>query len=382
MISIVSKGSIRFINVSKSISQRSNTLPSKVYYNSLPSNAELAILGMQPVQTRFFSEKVTTARRMDTSIGGYIRGFNQFTKIKLGVLNTIVTFTTYLVKGGSICLFDCVMLAAGTQMMAMASQGLNQIIEVEQDKKMNRTRSRPMPQGKFSKVQAYAITAALYGGSNLVLGYWFPFSSVFVANSIFWSYILCYTPLKRVSELNTPIGAVVGSLTAYLGWTAAGGSLLSLTPWWIFFYTFSWQFAHFYGILWTYKDDYKKAGFVMLQDSQKACNIMRAALAGQVASVGGIYAVGAIDPLSAALSWYLLYKYNYRPMKEFEKSDSKTNAHKLTIYSYIPFTTIFVLIYLNLVAKTFGIDKKIEEYLGQFLPKQFRKGEPAAQAEN
>lgn len=372
MISIVSKGSIRLSHLPKHLSQRARNPYYKSNFTSLPACLDLNAAGSNLIQTYSFSEKTETRPAIKT-IGGFIRSFSQITKVKLGVLNTFVTFTTYLIKGGTVCLFDCTMLAAATQMMAMSSQTVNQIIEVEHDKTMKRTRSRPLPQGKFTKPQAWAIAGSLYAGSNLILGSMFPMSSVLVANSIFWSYILCYTPMKRVSELNTPVGAVIGSLTSYLGWTAAGGSVLSLTPFCIFFYTFSWQFAHFYGILWTYKDDYNRAGFVMLQDAKKACKIMKAALAGQIASVAGIFHVGAIDPVSAALSLYLLYRFNYKPMKDFEKEDSAIYAKRLTIFSYIPFTTLFFLIYLNLCAKTFGYDKKMNEFFEKYLPKQFHR---------
>mmetsp|Transcript_71848 Transcript_71848/g.83516 ORF Transcript_71848/g.83516 Transcript_71848/m.83516 type:complete len:382 (+) Transcript_71848:29-1174(+) len=372
MISIVSKGSIRLAHLPKHLSQRAHNPYAKLNFNSLPACLDLNTTGSNLIQTYHFSEK-TEVRPVNKSLGSYLRAFSQITKVKLGVLNTFVTFTTYLIKGGTVCLFDCTMLAAATQMMAMSSQTVNQIIEVEHDKAMKRTRSRPLPQGKFTKNQAWMIAGSLYAGSNLILGSMFPMSSVFVANSIFWSYILCYTPMKRTSELNTPVGAVIGSLTAYLGWAAAGGSMLSLTPFCIFFYTFSWQFAHFYGILWTYKGDYNAAGFKMIQDAQKACKIMKAALAGQIASVAGIFHVGAIDPASAALSLYLLYKFNYKPMKEFEKEDTAANAKRLTIFSYIPFTTLFFLIYLNLCAKTFGFEKKMDEIFEKYLPKALQR---------
>lgn len=89
-----------------------------------------------------------------------------------------------------------------------------------------------------------------------------------VANGIFFSYTHMYTPLKRNSTINTvnilinkTIGAISGSLTPYVGWAGAGGSLLSLEPFALSFYIFCWQYSHFYGILWMYKEDYKNAGF-------------------------------------------------------------------------------------------------------------------------
>ncbi len=78
--------------------------------------------------------------------------------------------------------------------------------------------------------------------------------------------------MKRVSSLNTWIGAISGSLTPYLGWAAAGGDLTSLMPFFLSSYMFAWQFSHFYGILWTYKDDYENAGFKMINDHKVAAS--------------------------------------------------------------------------------------------------------------
>lgn len=76
-------------------------------------------------------------------------------------------------------------------------------------------------------------------------------------------YLTLYTRMKRTSLFNTYLGAVVGSLTVYLGWVAAGRSVCMVEPFAMFLYMMAWQHQHFYGIRWVYFDDYNKAGFRM-----------------------------------------------------------------------------------------------------------------------
>ena len=75
-------------------------------------------------------------------------------------------------------------------------------------------------------------------------------------------YLAVYTPMKRYSWLNTPLGAIPGALPPLIGWAAASGGLQ--TGAWILFATlFLWQHPHFYAIAWVYRDDYRRAGLKM-----------------------------------------------------------------------------------------------------------------------
>ena len=77
------------------------------------------------------------------------------------------------------------------------------------------------------------------------------------------SYLFIYTPLKRVTWLNTAIGAVPGALPPLMGWTAARGEL-SGEGWALFAILAFWQIPHFMAIAWMYRDEYARAGFKML----------------------------------------------------------------------------------------------------------------------
>ena len=79
--------------------------------------------------------------------------------------------------------------------------------------------------------------------------------------------------MKRTSLFNTYFGAVVGSLTVYLGWVAAHRSICMVEPFAMFLYMMAWQHQHFYGIRWVYFDDYNKAGFRMERNKSIAALI-------------------------------------------------------------------------------------------------------------
>jgi protoheme IX farnesyltransferase len=109
---------------------------------------------------------------------------------------------------------------------------------------------------------------ALFGGVISVAGLIYLAVAVNLLTSVLGavtlvSYLFIYTPLKRVTWLNTAIGAIPGGLPPLMGWTAARGEL-SGEGWALFAILAFWQIPHFFAIAWMYRDEYAKAGFVML----------------------------------------------------------------------------------------------------------------------
>jgi protoheme IX farnesyltransferase len=140
---------------------------------------------------------------------------------------------------------------------------LNQWIEREHDAKMRRTATRPLPSGRMQPA-----TVAIVGGICSIAGLIYlavlvnPLTSVLGAVTSI-SYLFIYTPLKRVTWLNTLVGAIPGALPPLMGWTAARNEL-SGEGWALFAILAFWQIPHFMAIAWLYKEEYAKAGFVML----------------------------------------------------------------------------------------------------------------------
>jgi heme o synthase len=151
----------------------------------------------------------------------------------------------------------------GTALVAAGASALNQLLEREHDAKMERTEDRPLPSGRLQPG-----TVLLFGGISAGLGLLYlslavnPLTSLLGAATL-GSYLFIYTPLKRVTTLNTVVGAIPGALPPLMGWAAARGEISS-GGWALFAILFFWQLPHFLAIAWIYREQYERAGFVML----------------------------------------------------------------------------------------------------------------------
>ena len=179
----------------------------------------------------------------------------------LVLLTTLVGF--YMGWRGPMDYMLLVHAMFGTALVASGAAALNQLLEREHDAKMRRTAGRPLPSGRLQPV-----TVMLVGGVCAVAGLAYlallvtSLTSVLGAVTLV-SYLFIYTPLKRVTWLNTAVGAVPGALPPLMGWAAARGDL-SGGGWALFALLAFWQIPHFFAIAWIYKDEYAKAGFEML----------------------------------------------------------------------------------------------------------------------
>jgi protoheme IX farnesyltransferase len=179
----------------------------------------------------------------------------------LVLLTTLVGF--YVGSVGAINYTLMLWAIAGTGLLACGAAALNQLLERQHDAKMRRTQDRPLPSGRLQPEMAL-----IFGGVCSIAGLVALASMVNLLTSLLGavtliSYLFIYTPLKRVTWLNTAIGAVPGALPPLMGWTAARGELGG-AGWSLFAILFFWQIPHFLAIAWLYRDEYAKAGFVML----------------------------------------------------------------------------------------------------------------------
>ncbi|MFM8790265.1 MAG: heme o synthase [Chthoniobacterales bacterium] len=157
----------------------------------------------------------------------------------------------------------------GTALCAGGAAALNQWWEREHDGLMKRTRQRPLPAGRMTSSDALVAGSVFSVSGVLCLALFANLLSASLAAATIIFYILVYTPLKRVTSLNTIIGAVPGALPPLIGWTAARGSIDAegLT---LFAILFLWQMPHFLAIAWLYREDYAQAGFKMLSEGDES----------------------------------------------------------------------------------------------------------------
>ncbi len=173
------------------------------------------------------------------------------------------TFSYYLASNGIRSYNDLVILLLGTALVKGGAGSLNHLFERDTDQLMARTRFRPLPSGIVSHRSVLIFGLVLSSLGVLLLNYFINPLTALIALFTVAMYILIYTPLKRVTWLNTSIGAIPGALPAMGGWTAATNSL-DMGAWIMFGILFFWQHPHFYAIAILFKDDYALADLKML----------------------------------------------------------------------------------------------------------------------
>lgn len=153
-------------------------------------------------------------------------------------------------------------LLLGTGLLAAGTAALNHCLEWSDDAKMRRTVRRPIPSGRVALREGYSLglASALGGTACLALGV-SPLAGL-IGLTASLAYLGGYTPLKRRTAWCTFVGAFPGAAPVLIGWTAAAS--LSVEAWVLFAILFLWQFPHFIAIAWMYREDYARAGLVML----------------------------------------------------------------------------------------------------------------------
>jgi protoheme IX farnesyltransferase len=150
----------------------------------------------------------------------------------------------------------------GAALVGGGVNALNQLIEKDLDARMTRTKNRPLPSGRITgkKALLFGVIFSFTGIIHLLL-FVNPLTG-FMGFMILATYVFLYTPLKRITPLNTFVGAIPGALPVLMGWTAANPSL-NLRAGVLFMIIFVWQIPHFLAIAWVYREDYLKGGFKM-----------------------------------------------------------------------------------------------------------------------
>ena len=189
--------------------------------------------------------------------------FAELTKPRITSLVLVTAAVGYAVGGvGEFSAARFLIFMAGTALLCAGASALNQFYERDTDARMVRTSRRPLPAGRMRPEEALAFGLGLSGAGLALLIFINPLTLLLGALSLA-SYVLAYTPLKRVTSLSTVVGAVPGALPPLMGWAAARGSL-GAAGWGLFAILFLWQLPHFLAIGWLYRDDYARGGFPML----------------------------------------------------------------------------------------------------------------------
>ena len=239
-------------------------------------------------------------------------------------------------------------LIIGTLLSCAGACTLNQALEYKSDAKMDRTSSRPIPMGIITPIKAY-----IFGIFLTITGIIFLYATIgylvsFLSFLTVFTYIFIYTPMKKLTSLNTLVGAIPGALPPVGGWFAATHETTLIVPA-LFGILFCWQIPHFLSLAYMYANDYKKGGFIMLpslysNQVQTRVHIVFFTLCLVFITfslyynkvVGNIYLFGNI--LLSLIFMYYVYKFTF--------SISRKTAKGLFLASifYLPVLLILVII--------------------------------------
>jgi protoheme IX farnesyltransferase len=271
---------------------------------------------------------MSTLRTAELTLASRANAYVALTKPDVSFLVLITTAAGYYMGArGPVNWLHLIHTVFGTMLIAAGTAALNHYAERDSDRLMRRTASRPLPSGVLKPRQALAYGIALSVGGALYLYFAAGALAAGLGVATCLGYLLAYTPLKKRTVWATFVGAFPGAMPPMIGWVAASGRL-DLGAWLLFAILFLWQFPHFHAIAWMYREDYARAGILMLpvvdregsrtfrQILVTAVALIGVSLLPAIAGIAGaVYFFGALA-LSVALLqvciWAASAKTNFR----------------------------------------------------------------------
>lgn len=299
-------------------------------------------------------------KRVEMDTGKLRKHCLMLSKIRLTSLVVITTMGGYALAPGAFDVYTFTMCALGTGLVSATANAINQFFEVPFDAQMSRTKNRVLVRGHVTPAQAMTF-AALSGVTGLFLLYNEVngiTATLGAANLVL--YTMIYTPMKRISILNTWIGSVVGAIPPLMGWAGCVGDISSPGAWVMSGLLYAWQFPHFNALSWNLRPDYSRAGYRMMAVTDPGL-CRKTALRYTAVLTGLCYSAPLLDvtnwwfaltstPLNAYFL-YLAWRFN-------EKSDSGS-SRKLFRFSLIHLPMLMVLMLVN--KKDWADDEKRED---------------------
>ena len=279
-----------------------------------------------------------------------LAAYTELTKPRITFLIVLTAAAGFaLATRGRIDYLRLVSAMIGIGLLSSGIATLNQYIERDLDALMRRTSDRPLPSGKLLPREALVFGAGLTVLAEMYLAVLVNPLTALLGLTVIAAYLFAYTPLKTKTSLSTLIGAFPGAVPPLIGWTAARGEL-SLEAWVLFAILFLWQFPHFLAIAWMYREDYGRAGILMLPVVEPDGRITGqqiviytlmllpvSLLPCALGVAGNVYFLGAL---------ILGLMFLYRSVRA-ALSQSRQEARRLLLASVIYLPLLFILMVVN-----------------------------------
>ncbi|ERL92400.1 hypothetical protein D910_09714 [Dendroctonus ponderosae] len=320
--------------------------PSYFYVNQTKQNAALEVLD---AQSRPHKPKIEPAWKPtpSTDSSNLLQNYLKLSKVRLTTLVVVTTMAGYAVAPAPFEWTAFALSIAGTGLLSGAANAINQFHEVPFDAQMSRTKHRVLVCGRLTPLHsmAFACAASLSGLGILYYGVNGLTATLGLTNLLLYTSV--YTPLKRISILNTWVGSIVGAIPPLMGWAACANSL-GAGAFLMAALLYSWQFPHFNALSWNLRPDYSRAGYRMMAVTHPAL-CRKVALRHTVA----IQLLSTIAPLLDTTNWWFLLEctplnvYFIYLAYQFYKDSSSATSRKLFRYSLIHLPLLMVLFLVN-----------------------------------
>ena len=292
---------------------------------------------------------MTEAAQAETRAPGFLSDLWSLGKPRLSSLVLFTAGGSMFLAGGSPSLSTVIAGILGTTMVVCSANSLNNYLERETDKLMERTRTRPLPTGRLAPG-----VAVIYGAVLMAIAVpWMLMETTLLATalaSLAWAiYVFVYTPLKRRSWLSVVAGGVAGAMPPMIGWTAIRGTL-DAGAIALFAVLFFWQLPHTFAIGIFRKEEYAAAGMKILplerSDAVARMHIMVWTLA-MVASSLWLVHLGLGGTLTLYGGLALGAVFTWKAFNGIRTSGGTAWARDLFFFSLVYLSGMFVLMALD-----------------------------------
>jgi heme o synthase len=284
-------------------------------------------------------------------IGANITDLGILMKFKLSLTVVFSALLSFLIAiEGAVSLWQVLVLSFGGLFTAGAANALNQVLEKDYDRLMNRTANRPIATGRFSVNDGVLVAGlmSLIGVSLLAL---FNPLTAFLGMVSLIIYSFVYTPLKRISNLSVWVGAIPGALPVVIGCAAAQNGQMTDLALALFALQFFWQLPHFWAIAWLGDEDYRRAGFHMLptadglKDNRTGLRaFIDAAILLPVVFLP--FFLGEVGWVSTILCAVMTLIYTFLGWKMY-RENSREAARKLMFFSFAYLPVVLLVLFFD-----------------------------------
>ncbi|MDA8629687.1 MAG: heme o synthase [Bacteroidia bacterium] len=232
----------------------------------------------------------------------------------------------------------------GGMFIVFAANGMNQIIEKENDAKMSRTSNRPIVEDRID-VKSARIFCWITGilGLFVLMASGASFLAVLLGGLSLVVYVFVYTPMKQVSPMAVLVGAIPGALPPWIGYAAVVPRVDEL-GFILFLVQFFWQFPHFWAIAWILHEDYQKAGYWLLptkggRDKRSAYQVLiYTVILNLVSMMPLMYGIADIKAISVIIPVGVFFLFKaYRLFQTLEVSEARKLLYASFLYTPVVF---------------------------------------------